>query len=258
MDGIRRLHVAGALGAVLWTGADKTRDGYANGDSLLVDVARRVFAVADAGERFPAASARLLERLAAELEGGGAPADPASWQARMARVWGRQPYIEKTTLSCVAIQPRLEGWRLLLIHGGDSRIAVIDRQTEALYYGSRADMNFAGRSPWAPAVQILDLPQGSWRIVLATDGLNGLLGGLDRPETPSVPVWLSRARLDRVLETVAAGLTDPCPAPDDAGLIVVAPAALNGHPSTQVLMTHASGPGPVLPLETVNPQEVAP
>jgi hypothetical protein len=67
----RTICLEGRLGACLVTGTEKIRCGYGNGDCLLLDFRHRLFAVADASERFPQASHLLVERwLEAVLESG--------------------------------------------------------------------------------------------------------------------------------------------------------------------------------------------
>ncbi|MDQ1329868.1 MAG: hypothetical protein QG578_130, partial [Thermodesulfobacteriota bacterium] len=46
----------GALSALLVTGSDKVESGFGNGDCLLLDFSRLIFAVSDGSERYTQAS----------------------------------------------------------------------------------------------------------------------------------------------------------------------------------------------------------
>ncbi len=232
----RRLDVGGVLGAGLLTGADKLRNGFRNGDSLLIDLKNRVFAVADAGERFPQASRHLLERLAQDLDDHGPPADGPDWQARIAALWKTQLFVEKTTLSIVAVRPRADGCRLWITHGGDSRIAIVGMKDGGICHRSRPDMNFAGRSIAPPAPQSLTLEDPAVRIVLATDGLNDLFKPLDDPRRPSLPPLLRCRSVDAGMDAVYQLLKTEARPYDDAGLIVVDLPLMEQPPPVQVLI----------------------
>lgn len=52
------------MSAMLKTGTDKIHNGFGNGDCILVDLSRNLYAVSDATERFPWGSRTLLARLA--------------------------------------------------------------------------------------------------------------------------------------------------------------------------------------------------
>jgi serine/threonine protein phosphatase PrpC len=250
----RSLRIAGVLGAGLLTGAEKLRNGFRNGDSLLIDFKNRVFAIADAGERFPQASGNLLQRLAQDLDRHGPPEDAASWQARIAALWKTQLYVEKTTLSIVAVAPGSDacqcpsvpvrvcpclprsagGCRLWITHGGDSRIAVIGEG--GIYHRSLPDMNFAGRSLQAPALQTISVDDPEARIVLASDGLNDPFRSLDDRLEPSIPPCLRQPEVDAVVDAVFDALQAGARPYDDAGLIVVAPSDLAGCPEVRILI----------------------
>ena len=48
----RMVRQKGALSALLVTGSDKVENGFGNGDCLLLDFSRLIFAVSDASERY--------------------------------------------------------------------------------------------------------------------------------------------------------------------------------------------------------------
>lgn len=170
----RSLCIPGKLGACLVTGTDKVRSGYGNGDCLLLDVCNAVFAVADATERFPQASRILLERLAAEIAAGGAPASRSEFEALLDRVWTQQHFIHKTTLSCIVLLNKAAGPAAMLANNGDSSITVLKTSDGTMEFRTTADMNFAGRSSRPNPVSICNLDPSGATIILATDGLSDI------------------------------------------------------------------------------------
>lgn len=203
------------LGACLVTGTEKIRCGYGNGDCLLLDFHHRVFAVADAAERFPQASRLLLERLAAAIAETGPPKDEDAFNALLDRVWSRQKYIHKTTLSCVVLVDGENGPAAMLANNGDSTITFLNPEDGEILFRTRADMNFAGRSKHPNAVTTQRLNGRRPAIVLATDGLAGIGGTLSSKITRSP---------HRIAHWIADRTRSPALPPeiDDIGAIALA------------------------------------
>ncbi|WP_319524890.1 hypothetical protein [uncultured Desulfosarcina sp.] len=204
------------LGACLVTGTEKVRCGYGNGDCLLLDFHHRVFAVADATERFPQASRLLIERLAAAIAETGPPRDENTFNALLERVWSRQKYIHKTTLSCVVLVNGNDGPAAMLANNGDSTITFLNPSDGKVLFRTRADMNFAGRSKHPNAVTTQRLNGSRPAIVLATDGLAGIGGILSTKIT---------RRPHRIAQWIADRTRPPALPPeiDDIGAIALAP-----------------------------------
>jgi hypothetical protein len=169
----RAVIAPGRLAACLFTGPEKIRSGYGNGDALLLGFSRGVFAVADAAERFPAASRILLSRFAEHLD-HCAPATADEWLHAVNAAYAAQTYNHKTTLSCVAVHARRSRSTLFISHGGDSLIFVFNRVTGEDRFRSSPDMNFAGRCPRLPRVHVLELETGDYTVIIASDGLGDL------------------------------------------------------------------------------------
>src|SRR5512137_495004 len=143
----RTLRVEGALSGSIFTGTDKVRSGYGNGDCLYFDFGHRVFAVADGTERFPWASRDILCRLADSLATAGVPETAAEWKSLInRRVYAGQKYQHKTTFSCVAFSGDGDEVTVKVAHGGDSRVVEIDSVTGRALFQTERNMVFAGRS----------------------------------------------------------------------------------------------------------------
>jgi hypothetical protein len=169
----RILKMPGAVCGGISTGTDKIRNGYGNGDCLYFDFEHMVFAVADGSERFPWASRDLLNRLSESLSLSGSPDTVCGWKDMMNKeIYSEQKYQHKTTFSCVAI--RREGGDVVLIisHGGDSDVTVMNSVTGAICQQTERDMNFAGRSKEIIDVTEYRLVDRDSRVLISTDGFD--------------------------------------------------------------------------------------
>lgn len=157
------------------TGTDKIRSGYGNGDCLYFDFKHGVFAIADATERFPWASRDLLNRLSETLSLRGTPGSSEGWKDLMnAQVYSAQKYQHKTTFSCVALDREGEGGGMVVIHGGDSVVTVINPADGSLLYQTGPDMNFAGRSLGITDVSEHRYGDRNVRVIISSDGFGDL------------------------------------------------------------------------------------
>jgi len=164
---------SGALCGGISTGTDKIRSGYGNGDCLYFDFEHLVFAVADGSERFPWASRDLLNRLSESLSQSGVPDTVSGWKDLInTEIYSEQKYQHKTTFSCVAIRPEEEGICLIISHGGDSAVTVMNSVTGEISKQTGRDMNFAGRSKDIVDVTEYRTANRDIRVLLSTDGFD--------------------------------------------------------------------------------------
>ena len=169
----RILKMPGAVCGGISTGTDKIRSGYGNGDCLYFDFDHLVFAVADGTERFPWASRDLLNRLAESLSRCGSPDTARGWKDMMnAEVYAGQKYQHKTTFSCVAIRREEDDLFLIISHGGDSVVTVMNSVTGSICQQTGRNMNFAGRSKEIVDVIEYRIPDRQARVLLSTDGFD--------------------------------------------------------------------------------------
>lgn len=171
----RILRLKGALSGSIFTGTDKVRSGYGNGDCLFFDFHHRVFAVADGTERFPWASRDILGRLSDALTQSGVPATAADWKALInRRVYAGQKYQHKTTFSCVAVSGEDDEISLTVAHGGDSVVLVIDSVSGDILFQTGRNMVFAGRSREIVDVIEHRVTDRNARVVIYSDGFDDL------------------------------------------------------------------------------------
>lgn len=171
----RILRLKGALSGSIFTGTDKVRNGYGNGDCLYFDFHHRVFAVADGTERFPWASRDILCRLSEELTQAGVPGTADEWKTLInRRVYPEQKYQHKTTFSCVAVSGDDDEIVLTVAHGGDSVVLVIDSVSGDVLFETGRNMDFAGRSREIVDVIEHRVTDRNARVVIYSDGFDDL------------------------------------------------------------------------------------
>jgi hypothetical protein len=169
----RILKIPGTLCGGISTGTDKIRSGFGNGDCLYFDFEHLVFAVADGTERFPWASRDLLNRLSESLSRSGSPDTVDGWKDMMNQeIYSGQKYQHKTTFSCVAIKREGDGVFLIIAHGGDSAVTVMNSKTGSICRQTKRDMNFAGRSKEILDVTGYRVADRDSRVFISTDGFN--------------------------------------------------------------------------------------
>ena len=154
-------------------------------------------------------------------------------------IYSEQKYQHKTTFSSVAVRREGEDVLLIISHGGDSAVTVMNSLTGSIYRQTGRDMNFAGRSK-----EILDVTQcrvsnRDSRVLLSTDGFDdvwrfcrhqSLLGGA-RDVFARYPV-------DGICEMIS-GILDANKNRfeyDDIGLIILDPNQLEPIGGTAVMM----------------------
>ena len=164
-----------ALSGGVFTGTDKIRSGYGNGDCLYFDFHHRVFAVADSTERFPGASRDILHRLSEVLTQFGVPRTAAEWKTLINhKIYPEQKYQHKTTFSCVAVTVDNDETTLTIAHGGDSKVLVVDSVNGDVLFQTNRNMVFAGRSREITDVVEYRRTDSGIRVVMHSDGFDDL------------------------------------------------------------------------------------
>ncbi len=236
----RIVKMPGAVCGGISTGSEKIRSGYGNGDCLYADFGHLVFAVADGSERFPWASRDLLVRLSERLDRDGAPATAQGWKDLVnTGVYAGQKYQHKTTFSCIAVRPSEEGVSLVVSHGGDSVVTVIDSATGAICHQTGRDMNFAGRSKEITDVTEYHTADRNCRVLVSTDGFDDVWRFcLRRSLLGSASEVFSRYPVDRICEAILGILEEHRDGfeHDDIGFIVIDPFRVERIPGTAVLI----------------------
>lgn len=185
----RMVRQNGALSALLVTGSDKVASGFGNGDCLLMDFSRLIFAVSDGSERYPQASRFLLERLEGVLSEQDVSTDISVLKKSIEAIYGGQKYTHKCTFSFVAFYKNRKEVAACISSGGDSMVIVADSSDGSIIFKTAPDMNFAGRSKNVPGISTLTLKNRKLRVIVATDGFTEALNRIQKPEHGKLPEW---------------------------------------------------------------------
>jgi len=236
----RSLRVMEALSGTIFTGTDKVRSGYGNGDCLYFDFRHRVFAVADGTERFPWASRDILRRLSDSLTPAGVPQTAAEWKSLInSRVYAGQKYQHKTTFSCAAFSGDDDGIIMKVAHGGDSRVVEVDSASGKSLFKTERNMIFAGRSREIIHVTEHRIRNRNSRILIYSDGFEDFSNFCIRQSFfsswadafSSLPVDCFCDQIHSILEK-SSGLLEH----DDVALIAIDPFRLAGMEDKRVLI----------------------
>ncbi|MFW5771623.1 MAG: hypothetical protein ACOCX9_09350, partial [Spirochaetota bacterium] len=166
----------------------------------------------------------LLERLREEIQSGGKPESIDQWNDLVNTIYGAQEYHLKTTFSLVALSETSSIGSAYIFNGGDSVVLMADNTTGGLFYMSKVNMNFAGRSKSAETVRIVEYDPEKTRIVLATDGIHDLLRPFDERMFENIPPILGEQNpaiipqvISHRIETTKSRLRGY----DDIGVLVI-------------------------------------
>ena len=221
----RCIQYAHTMSAMVKTGTDKIHNGFGNGDCILADLGRNLFAVSDATERFPWGSRNLLARLANLYIFHDGLNWPCRLQTAVEKACASQPYLHKSTLSAISLHKKGNALHCAICHGGDSRIMIISTSDGSIQYQSKADMNFAGRSRSSPKLTLMELTAPCTRIFLVTDGFQDFMHFLGTDTDSRFPEILWKLPVHEVsafIENLIASQSDQT-AYDDIGCLILDP-----------------------------------
>ena len=157
------------------TGTEKVRCGFGNGDCIMIDLEKRIFAAADASERNPWASRDLLVRYQNNLSAESGMLGIDDLKNNIKQIYSEQDFRHKTTFSSVWIEKENGTVSLRVASGGDSMVIVLDKETGSVEYKTSVDMKFAGRSLLEASMTKVELKDKKYRVILATDGYSDLV-----------------------------------------------------------------------------------
>ncbi|MBU2621734.1 MAG: hypothetical protein KKD92_05395 [Proteobacteria bacterium] len=219
----RMVRQKGALSALLVTGSDKVESGFGNGDCLLLDFSRLIFAVSDGSERYTQASRILLERLAKVLSEQDMSPDISVLKRSIEAIYGAQKYTHKCTFSLVAFYKNRKEVIASISSGGDSMVIVADSLDGSIIFKTVPDMNFAGRSKNVPGISTFTLKDRKFRVIIATDGFAEVLNKMEKQKQGKLPKWLFNGPACGITGKVYGKLIKNKLDYDDIGMMVIDP-----------------------------------
>lgn len=219
-------------------------DALRNGDSLLINLKRSIFAVADSPEWNPTASKEFLVKFNQRIEHLFTE-DPETRNHKhdieilknvliknTNQLIEKVGYLSSTTFTCLFVIPDMHGLKGLVFHCGDSCIFKVDLCRKHISQISWTNMNFVGRSNKLSQVKLTKIDEDT-RFVMCTDGLQAL----SRHESH---VNLKKILLDSFGQTDVDQIPDllidyygrDIEFPDDIAIIILDPNKLSGGGNT--------------------------
>lgn len=210
------------------------------GDSLLINLARGIFAVADSPEWNPAASGEFLSGFDRRIE-RLIRADPELCQQRH----GLDPLIDRlvettndligqidfrssTTFTCLFVIAGPEKLRGLIFHSGDSCLFKIDLGRKKISQISRTNMDMVGRSKKLSQVELIEINETT-RFVICSDGLQALSRHQHYRNIEEILLdGFSRVEADQLPDSLIDHYGRDIELPDDVAVIALDPNNLPG------------------------------
>jgi len=233
----RSVYLEDQFCACLKTGTDKVRNGFGNGDCILLDLEHGIFAVADGTERYPQASRSLLKRFINMLSDNELPVTKDEWIQFMNTLFAGQKYHCKTTLSLVFLNKINNDLSAMVIHGGDSVVLFINPKNGHIIYKTDPDMNFAGRSKEINYFRSISFEEDC-RIIIVSDGLSDIIKISDLNNKDKIVTFLETYPIHEIpnwfYETLENENKDH--EFDDIGLIIIDPQNIKNIENRYILI----------------------
>jgi hypothetical protein len=155
------------------------------GDSILINLEKRVFAIADSPDWNQSASVRFLNAFNCLLNDKVFVNYSISWMERIDdyemefvedinRLINSVDYLSPTTFSCLIVirhhENKLKG---LILHCGDSCIFKVDVKKRSVSLKSRTNFSLIGRTRKLSQVEYVDIDENT-RFILCSDGVHAL------------------------------------------------------------------------------------
>ena len=224
-----------------------------NGDSLLINLKRRIFAVADSTEWNANISKDLLERFNIQIEEiyqlfGNIEGDDDRLNAfcnllieNTNKLIFEIRYPNSTTFSCLIILPGTNGKKGLILHCGDSLIFEIRQKKGHISQLTNTTLNLAGRVDKLTHVLMIDIKDDS-KFVICSDGLTILTRMTGSYSLPQILMEVfSQAGIDMIPNLLIDRLGKDLDFIDDTTIITIHPYLLPLSDSDEVILWGGAG-----------------
>lgn len=157
-----------------------------NGDAVLVDLQKKIFAVADSPERNTVASRDFLVKFSYMIDSlhffnSGTDFSDKQVAAIKEELISNTnllikdiDYFQSTTFTCLILIPVGNELAGMVLHCGDSCIYMLNINQKKASLLNKADFFFVGRSHHLSQVEFIEIDEGD-RFLLCTDGLQNLI-----------------------------------------------------------------------------------
>jgi hypothetical protein len=245
----RSLRYPGVAGVRIRAGTVGSRDRADIGDSILMDLSKGFFAVADSPERQPSASRNFLVRFLRMME-EFSEFDPQETclcekfndiklclKEGIEALLSTIPYSESCTFTGVLMVRVNDGLKGILLHTGDS---LLFQYTPGGQLNQISETNFwmVGRSTRLYQFDELDIPEGT-TFLLATDGISDLVFPEDAGRDEYLSMLIENANIEEIPDKLLKSY-DISPLPvDDLAIVTFKPESF--HPSVnRIIMSGIS------------------
>ncbi len=233
----RTIKSPGLLGARIQTGVGKEEGHATNGDCLLIDLHRNLFAVSDSPDRNPCSSRDFLVRWdqrmneveelnpARPISSGYFPELLKELKNSTEALMADTGYFDRTTFTALIIVPTETSLKGIVFHGGDSFIYRADLSNQEI---SRiTDNNFwmVGRTGTISQVIEMDVTLDT-RFIISSDGLNILTRGEREPLDQMLIKALNNHSIEEVPNILLEDFGQDLKFHDDYGVIAITPHSL--------------------------------
>jgi hypothetical protein len=211
-----------------------------SGDSILINLQKRVFAIADSPDWNKSASSGFLMSFNEWLNTNvledylgrrdGKDNIGAEYLAESINgIIGNVDYFSPTTFSCLIVIPRDNGGSMgLVLHNGDSCIFKIDVKRKCLSLVSQTNFSMIGRTRKLSQVEYVEIGD-STRFVLCSDGIYELTRRNVKLEQ-LIPDCFAKHELDSIPDILVGGgcECEDSKFNDDISIIALDPTTLSG------------------------------
>lgn len=228
--GLFSARLSGARG----TGATK---GGKIGDSFLVNLRRRLFAVGDAPDWNANASQMFLESLNREVDcvfrssrGGGSVHEGERLGTDIVRkvngLVERTDRSSSTAFTCAILMDGSSGAKAMMLHCGDTVLFQADVSQRWIRQVSWTNMGFAGRAGRLSQVETIDIHDGT-RLFLCSDGIHAVIRNGKFSDTKSIVLdALCRFDIGQVSDAILDSYAGSIELPDDVVVVALDPGRL--------------------------------
>lgn len=176
------------------------------GDSILINLGKKVFAIADSPDWNTSASAEFLKAFSKLLQSSLLKQHTVTngqvedFIKNVDKIINETHHASPTTFSCLIVIPFKDGLKGLIMHCGDSCIYMVNLKEKKVSLSTKTNFNFVGRTRKLSQVELIPI-YSETRFLLCSDGIHALtrvnkklehliMNCFEKNEIDSVPDYL--------------------------------------------------------------------
>lgn len=156
------------------------------GDSILINLGRKVFAIADGPDWNKSSASEFLKQFNRLMQGlpfkqnyknnGLIEYLGINFIKNVNKLINETHYTSPTTFSCLIIIPAKDSLKCLILHCGDSCIYMVNTREKKVSLSTKTNFNFVGRTRKLSQVEYISIDSET-RFLLCSDGIHALTRG---------------------------------------------------------------------------------